>query len=126
MSEVLPSVVLDVDDNEVVIATPRAELPAVSLPTVPSSALLWSRVLVVASILVTLFTLDQFSLLMANFWLFQSLSYQDVFWTNFKEGADLYVAGFVLYILAFAVPAYMHNIGPRARHKLVQAGMLVA
>ena len=124
MAEALPLTGLEQDRGEVL--TPAAtELPDIALPGVPSSSLLWSRILVAASILVALFTLDQLTRLIAHFWLFESLGYQDVFWTNFREGAWLYVTAFLLFLGAVIVPAWMHPVGSRARRKLAQLGMLL-
>jgi uncharacterized protein len=119
MAEAFPLTGID-EDRE------APALPVLSLPAIPSSAVLWSRVLVAASILVTLFTLDQLTRLVAHYWLFESLGFQDVFWTNFREGAWLYIAAFVLYMAAAMVPAWMHPIGGRARRKVAAFGMLAA
>src|SRR5262252_5477349 len=89
----------------------RLELPEVELPRVPRAALLWSRGLTIAGVLVTLFTLDVITVVFADFWLFQSLGVSDVFWTNFRMGAQLYVAAFVAFGAAIAVPAFAHDIG---------------
>ena len=88
-------------------------LPVVPLPQAPAAALLWSRGLTVASILVTLFTLDVITVLFSDYWLFESLGLTDVFWTNFRMGAELYVAAFVAFAAAIAAPAFLHDVGPR-------------
>jgi len=103
-----------------------AEMPVISLPQAPAAALLWSRGLTVASILVTLFTLDVITVLFSDYWLFESLGLTDIFWTNFRMGAELYVAAFVAFAAAIAAPAFLHDVGPRARRFVVQAAFLVA
>src|SRR5690242_11825018 len=89
------------------------ELPRIELPQAPRAALLWSRGLVVASILVTLYTLDRLTVLFADYWLFGSLGVASVFWTNFWMGAELYVAAFILFAVAIAAPAYLTPVPPR-------------
>ncbi|HEX7252640.1 MAG TPA: hypothetical protein VF376_07150, partial [Thermoanaerobaculia bacterium] len=106
------------------VETPTVEeihrdLPAVELPRAPRAALLWSRGLVVASILVTLYTLDRLTVLFADYWLFGSLGVASVFWTNFWMGAELYVAAFILFAVAIAAPAYLTPVPPRTRRFVV-------
>jgi uncharacterized membrane protein (UPF0182 family) len=102
------------------------DLPAVVLPRAPEAALLWSRGLTIASVLMTLFTLDLITILFADYWLFDSLGLPSVFWTNFRMGAQLYVAAFVLFGLAIAVPAYLHDVSRPTRRFVVKTAMLVA
>ena len=102
------------------------ELPQIELPQVPRAALLWSRGLVVASILVTLYTLDRLTVLFADYWLFGSLGVASVFWTNFWMGAELYVAAFILFAVAIAAPAYLTPVPPRTRRFVRNTAFLVA
>lgn len=104
----------------------EAAMPAVELPRPPRAALLWRRGLVVASVLVTLFTLDVITILFSDFWLFQSLGFASVFRTNFQMGAGLYAAAFVLFVAAIATPAYLHDVGPRGRKFVVNTAFLAA
>ena len=101
-------------------------MPPVELPQPPRAALLWTRGLVVASVLMTLFTLDVITILFADYWLFESLGFTSVFWTNFRMGAGLYVAAFVLFVVAVATPAYLHEVGARSRRFVVNAAFLAA
>ena len=102
------------------------DLPAIALPQAPRAALLWSRGLTIASVLVTLFTLDVITVLFADYWLFESLGLTSVFRTNFVMGAQLYVSAFLLFAAAIAVPAYMHDVSPRMRSAFVKTAFLVA
>ncbi|HYX21164.1 MAG TPA: UPF0182 family protein, partial [Thermoanaerobaculia bacterium] len=104
----------------------RIELPEVELPRVPRAALLWSRGLTIAGVLMTLFTLDVITVLFADYWLFQSLGLSDVFWTNFRMGAQLYVGAFVAFAVAISVPAFTHEIGARGRSFVLKTAFLVA
>jgi uncharacterized membrane protein (UPF0182 family) len=101
-------------------------LPEVALPRAPRAALLWSRALVVATILMTLFTLDLITILFADYWLFQSLGLSSVFWTNFQMGAELYFGAFFAFACAIAAPAYLHDVSQRARRFVVKTAFLVA
>ncbi|HWZ85158.1 MAG TPA: UPF0182 family protein, partial [Thermoanaerobaculia bacterium] len=102
------------------------DLPDVALPRAPRAALLWSRGLTVAGILVTLFTIDVITILFADYWLFDSLGLASVFWTNFRMGAQLYVGAFVLFGVAIAAPAYLNDVSREMRRSVVKAAMLVA
>ncbi|HEX4441262.1 MAG TPA: UPF0182 family protein [Thermoanaerobaculia bacterium] len=103
-----------------------ATLPAIALPEAPAAALLWSRFLTVAGIVVTLFTLDVITILFADYWLFQSLGFETIFWTNFRMGAELYVPAFIGFFAAIALPAWLHDVSPYARSFARKAAFLVA
>lgn len=103
-----------------------AELPEVALPVAPPASLVWARGLTLASVLVTLFTLNQLTYLLGDFWLLKSLGLESVFWTNFRMGAKLYVAAFLIFSVAVALPAFLHPIGRYARRKILQTAFLVA
>jgi len=106
--------------------THSAELPDIALPEAPAAALLWSRALTVAGVVVTLFTLDVITILFADYWLFQSLGVESVFWTNFRMGAWLYVPAFLAFGLAIALPAWLHDVSPFARRFARKAAFLAA
>ncbi len=95
------------------------------LPRVPRARVLWSRGLVVAFLLLGLFLLDRLTLLIANFWFLQSVGLESVFWTNFKTGAALFVAGFVAFTAAVATPAVVHRVDPSVRRLFVAVGIFV-
>ena len=106
--------------------SPYPDLPEVELPRAPRAALLWSRALVIVSILATLFTLDRITVLFGDYWLLQSLDLSSVFWTNFKMGAQLYVGAFVLFAVAIGFPAYAHDLSRRSRRFVVNTALLGA
>jgi uncharacterized membrane protein (UPF0182 family) len=101
-------------------------LPPIELPRAPAAALLWRRGLVVASILMTLFTLDLVTIVSADYWLFDGLGLSSVFWTNFRMGAQLYLAAFLLFAAAIAAPAYLHDLVPRTRRFVFNTAFLAA
>ena len=76
--------------------------------------------------LVTLFTLDRLTVLLGNYWLLDSLNLKSVFWTNFKMGAQLYVAAFVVFAVAIALPAFRHPVPRSTRRFVVNTAFLVA
>src|SRR5262249_19674773 len=103
-----------------------AELPHVSLPRVPAAALLWSRFLTLAGVIVTLFTLDVITVLFADYWLFQSLGFESIFWTNVRMGAELYIPAFIGFFAAIAVPSWLHDVSSFARSFGRKAAFIVA
>ncbi len=102
-----------------------AELPSVGLPRVPQARVLWSRALLVAFVLLGLFLLDRLTILLANFWLLDSLGFESVFWTNLRTGAVLFLVGFVAFASAIAIPAFVQAVGPSARRVFVGVAILV-
>jgi uncharacterized membrane protein (UPF0182 family) len=108
------------------VQTDRAmTIPTVRIPSVPSAAVLWTRMLVIASIFLGIYLLDQIALLLMDLWLLQSLGFEDVFWTNFTMGAWLFVAGFVVLAVAVAAPAFINRLARPARRRAIQLGVFV-
>jgi uncharacterized membrane protein (UPF0182 family) len=102
------------------------DVPIVELPQIPRAATLWRRALVLASVLVTLFTIDRLTVLLGDYWLLQSMQLESVFWTNFWEGAWLYVTGFITFGAAVAAPAFVHRVESGTRRVFVNMAFLVA
>ena len=101
----------------------RATL-SLRLPKAPSADLMWSRVLVVASVLVGAFLLDRLSALMLNYWLLDSMGYAEVFWTNFRMQSALFAAGTLAMTVAVALPAALHGLSSRAKSRALWIGLL--
>jgi uncharacterized membrane protein (UPF0182 family) len=103
------------------------EAPAlpVVLPRAPSATVVWSRALVAAWILLALFSADLLALLLMDFWLFESLGYESVFWTNFRMGAALFAVSAGSVTLAATVPALVHGLSSRARRHFLQLGAIL-
>lgn len=101
-------------------------LPVIQPPSAPMGAKVWSKALLVVSVLVILFTLDKVSLLLANFWLLESLDLQSVFWTNFSMGATLYVVGLIVFFAAGLLPLLSHPLRWPTRQALIPAVFLIA
>jgi uncharacterized protein len=100
--------------------------PLSGLAAVPRAAPLWARAVTVASILVTVITIERIFRMLANYWLLDSLDLASVFWTNFRMGALLYVVGLVVYAAAVLVPAFLHPSGAGGRAVLIKPGILLA
>ncbi|OAI47304.1 hypothetical protein AYO44_09690 [Planctomycetaceae bacterium SCGC AG-212-F19] len=105
--------------------TPLPDLPQTEIPQVPDATVLWSRFLTFGIVLVALFLLNQVTFVLFDYWLLQSLSFENVFWTNFNMGAWLYAIACVAYTAAVAIPAYVHDVGPRARRLAVLASLII-
>lgn len=93
---------------------PNVAGDASRLPAAPSASLMWTRLLIVATVLVGWFLVDRISDLLVNKWLLESMGYGEVFWTNFSMQATLFGACFVLSLLAIGLPAFLHGLGREA------------
>ncbi|WP_200241406.1 UPF0182 family protein [Thiohalocapsa halophila] len=100
------------------------DVPLMAAPVAPSGHKLWTRAVTLASILVILFTLDKLSVLMAHYWLLESLDLQSVFWTNFRMGAVLYLLALFVYAAAAWIPAFLHPL--KTRGWIMAPGFLLA
>jgi hypothetical protein len=90
-------VLTDAADADAAPATPAWLLPAATV--------LWQRALIVAWVALTIFFVDQLTVLLADRWLLESLQLGSVFRTNFGMGAWLFVAGTLLFGAAVVLPA---------------------
>lgn len=98
-------------------------LPSIELPQLPSSYRLWSRGIVLSFVLLSLFLLDQISLLFAHYWFLERLNFESIFWTNFKTGATLFVIAFIGFTAAIVVPALLHRAESMARRMFIFFGI---
>lgn len=109
----------DLDEDALMI------VPPVPVPQMPAAAQLWRRAVVVAWIALGVFFFDQLTLLLSDFWLLQSLGFSEVFWTNFRMGATLFVLGALVFSAGIAIPAFAHPLPRRARGIAIGVAVLV-
>ena len=100
-------------------------IPRVSIPRMPETARFWRRTVVVAWAALALFFMDQITLLLSDFWLLQSLGFNEVFMTNLRMGALLFVVGAVLFTAGIALPFFAHPFGKAARRLAVSVAAIV-
>jgi uncharacterized membrane protein (UPF0182 family) len=106
-------------------SSPSVELPVVPIPTVPDAMTLWTRALQGALVLTALFLLDAGTEVLLNKWLLESMGYEQVFWTNFKTGAVLFVVGFVGVSAGIARPTLSSRLAPEWK-KLIRLTAVLA
>ena len=75
------------------------------LPVLPLASKMWTRFLIVATLITVWFLLDRLTGLLTNMWLLESLGYSDVFWTNFSMQTTLFLSCFVLTLFAIGLPS---------------------
>src|SRR5690606_13142530 len=109
------------DLDEVALTT----IPAVPIPRIPAASQLWRRALWVAWAVVAVFSFDRLTLLLSDYWLLQSLGFSEVFWTNFRMGAVLFVAALLVFTAAVALPAFTHPLSQRGRRFALGVATLV-
>lgn len=100
-------------------------IPAVPIPRIPAASQLWRRALWVAWAVVAVFSFDRLTLLLSDYWLLQSLGFSEVFWTNFRMGAVLFVAALLVFTAAVALPAFTHPLSQRGRRFALGVATLV-
>ena len=100
-------------------------IPVITLPQLPSARQLWSRGIIILSILLFLFLVDKFSLLLAHYWFLEGLNFESIFWTNFKTGALLFLIAFITFVSAIVAPSLAKGIGPSARRLFIWLGVVV-
>jgi uncharacterized membrane protein (UPF0182 family) len=74
---------------------------------------------------VGLFLLDKITILLADYWFFQSIGLENVFWTNFKTGAVLYAVAFTVGFVGVAAAGFTNPVSRRARRFAVHAGLML-
>ena len=102
----------------------KTDAQALQLPSAPSTAMMWNRLLIVASVAVGLFLLDRFSALLLNYWLLESMDYQSVFWTNFRMQTGLFLAGFIVFTSLVSLPAWLHGLDRQLKMMILWIAIL--
>jgi hypothetical protein len=101
------------------------EVPAVPPLYMPAASVLWRRGLIVAGVALAVFFFDQLTLLLSDFWLLESLGFSDVFWTNFRIGAVLFVIGALAFAAGVIIPALTHALPRKTRQFFFGMGVLI-
>ena len=92
----------------------------------PEPSRLWNRAVILASILVLLYTLNLITILLGDYWLLEALGLESVFWTNFRMGAILWISAFVVFAAAAVIPAFGHDLGRSGRFWAISPGILLS
>ena len=100
-------------------------LPRVALPRVPPANVLWRRGMLLLYVVTGLILLDRLTKLLMDFWFFQSLGYDQIFWTNFWTCAVMWVSAGVAFAAAIAVPTFAFRLPPLTRKRAIQVGVLL-
>jgi uncharacterized membrane protein (UPF0182 family) len=104
---------------------PHADVPRVGPPLVPDVGIMTMRFLVLLWVLLGLFLLDKATILLADYWFFQSVGLDEVFWTNFWTGAVLYAVALGVGFVGVAAAGFTNPVSPRARRFAVNAGLML-
>ena len=103
----------------------HASVPSVGPPLVPDVGTLMMRLLILLWGAVGLFLLDKITILLADYWFFQSVGLEEVFWTNFWTGAVLYAIAFTVGFVGVAAAGFTNPVSRRARRFAVHAGLML-
>jgi uncharacterized protein len=90
----------------------------------PSPGMLGRRLLTLGSVIVGFILLNRVRLLLVDYWLFESLGFEEVFWTNFWLGAVLFAIGGLLWASAIILPAVAAGVTEAARRTTMHAGVI--
>jgi hypothetical protein len=93
-----------------------------TLPIMPESGMMLTRLMIVASVALGVFLLDRLSALLLNFWLLESMGYASVFYVNLGMQAQLFVIGAGAFFLAVAAPAFLHGASRRVKATMIWIG----
>lgn len=110
-------------DTVVALGRRRGGFSGVSPFRIPDAFTMWARALLVAAVVLALYLLDRLSFVFLDAWMLESLGFEDVFWTNFRAGALLFVWGLAGTAAGVSVPALTSDIDPRLRRIILTIGM---
>jgi uncharacterized membrane protein (UPF0182 family)/uncharacterized membrane protein YbhN (UPF0104 family) len=96
----------------------------VGLRTVPRPSLLVRRLFVAGTVVLGLVLLERIRLLFVDYWLLESLGFEQVFWTDLRMKAWLFVIAGVLWALAVIGPG-LRFAARRHRRAVVAVGAVV-
>lgn len=98
----------------------QVAVPALPAQAVPAATRLWSRAIVVGWVLLGLFFFNQFTVLLSDLWLLESLQLSSVFATNFGMSALLFGVTFICFTAGITLPAFFHPVGAPVRRFVPQ------
>jgi len=97
------------------------------LPVLSAPSVLLTRGLVLVAFVFGLYLLDQIANVLLDFWLLESLGYEQVFWTNFQAAALIFALTFLAFGAAVAMPALLlGNLGRSGRLRALLVAGLIA
>ncbi|MGQ0679761.1 MAG: UPF0182 family protein [Actinomycetota bacterium] len=105
-------------------AAPAAQFPSVALPRVPEATAIWTRALALAWVTLAVYSLHLLSGLLLDFWFFESLGFESVFWTNFRMGTILFVVTFAGIVATTALSTYIHGLSSGSRTRFLQFAVM--
>ena len=111
-------------DTVVSFGRPRGGLFQAAPFPIPNALAMWYRALAVAAVVLALYLLDRFTFVLLDAWMLESIGFEDVFWTNFRAAALLYLWGFVGTSVGIAAPAILSRVDPAWRQIVVTIGII--
>lgn len=98
--------------NEVLEINEQPATGIIKLPKLqfPIPQLLWKRILRFSWVVLIIFLFDQTADLFTNFWMLESLDFNQVFWTNFNMGIKLFIIGFLLFFAMSFIPVITNGL----------------
>ncbi len=100
-------------------------VPRIGPPLVSDASALLMRLVPLAWVVLGFFLLDRVSVLLADYWLFQSVGLEEIFWTNVRTGAVLYVVAFLVGFAGIAAAGLTNPVSRRARRFALHAGLML-
>ncbi|MCK5483874.1 MAG: UPF0182 family protein [Gemmatimonadetes bacterium] len=100
-------------------------VPRIGPPLVYDASALLMRLVPLAWVALGFFLLDRVSVLLADYWLFQSLGLEEIFWTNFRTGAVLFAVAFLVGFAGIAAAGLTNPVSRRARGFALHAGLML-
>ncbi len=100
-------------------------VPFVGPPLAPEAGPFWRNMLVVGWVILILFLLDRISILLADYWFFESVGFREVFMTNFRTGAVLFSVGLVVGFIGVALAGFTNPVSRGARWFSVNAALIL-
>ena len=92
--------------------------------SVPHARVMWFRSLIVTAAFLSYYLLDRLTFIFLDAWMLESLGLSDVFWTNFRTGAVLFVIGFIGPAVGISAPAIFSRIDPYSKRIVVLLGVM--
>lgn len=96
-----------------------------NIPVLPGSWQMFSRLLLLVSVLIGVVLLDGASSQLLNYWLLESMGFQSVFWTNFTMQTALFMIVGAITFLVIVLPAFVYKVSRDARRGFIWVGLLV-
>jgi uncharacterized protein len=101
------------------------DVPVAAIPRAPAAAVMWRRAVLVGWIVLAWLAFDRLTLVLLDYWIFEDLGFESVFWTNFRMRLGIWIVSGALFFAAVFVPVVAHRVVGPTRRTMLSLSIMV-